>query len=343
MRCAARSTLTVVWIVLITNALNLCDASTASRRASGSSAWSSWARRCCVRDIRRRRFLRSCSPARSRASRLQFNPASIFWAMRGARHRFAMATCRSPPSAKAPYHRSRRSSWSPLPARTRSSPSCGASSLAVSAPGEADGSGRASSRGSAHRQSGPPPHSSRLSDLGFSQRRAVLLLYGAAPPRVGSPTSLGKAQWPVDVVVLMLTVAVIWVGRLSLRRAAAGALGPLPPRAQQTRPPSAPDRAGRFLLVEVMYGIALALRVGAMRSPRSAQPPRPDRRVSSRCSPSSTCTAPRGGGGGHQRLRAPLPRLRRRDDLRLPWRPGLLGLPAAAMRRSCTSCFSSRP
>src|SRR5207245_7417607 len=81
----------------------------------------------------------------------------------------------------------------------------------------------------------------RLLDLGFSQRRAVLLLYMAAASTAALAYLVaGVPSWPVDVVALCIGVTVIWLvqalGFDELQPARSGLVLPVLHRLARRRP-----------------------------------------------------------------------------------------------------------
>ena len=104
----------------------------------------------------------------------------------------------------------------------------------------------------------------RILDLGFSQRRAVLLLYAAAAVTSGLAYLVtGWPTWPVDLVALGLTVTVIWLvqalGFDELRPARSGLVLPVLRRLARRRRLVVP---ADFCLVALAYGGALELTGG---------------------------------------------------------------------------------
>src|SRR5207244_8468659 len=80
-----------------------------------------------------------------------------------------------------------------------------------------------------------------LLDLGFSQRRAVLLLYMAAASTAALGYLVaGVPSWPVDVVALGIAVTVIWLvqalGFDELQPARSGLILPVLRRLARRRP-----------------------------------------------------------------------------------------------------------
>src|SRR5207249_3522269 len=111
----------------------------------------------------------------------------------------------------------------------------------------------------------------RLLDLGFNQRRAVLLLYMAATSTAALAYLVaGVPSWPVDVVALGIGVTVIWLvqalGFDELQPARSGLILPVLRRLARRRPLIV---VVDLLLVVAAYGGSLAL-TGGHRMPAAA-------------------------------------------------------------------------
>ena len=111
----------------------------------------------------------------------------------------------------------------------------------------------------------------RLLDLGFSQRRAVLLLYMAAASTAALGYLVaGVPSWPVDVVALGIAVTVIWLvqalGFDELQPARSGLILPVLRRVARRRPLIV---VVDLVLVVAAYGGSLAL-TGGHRMPAAA-------------------------------------------------------------------------
>src|SRR2546430_2484762 len=136
----------------------------------------------------------------------------------------------------------------------------------------------------------------RLLDLGFSQRRAVLLLYMAAASTAALGYLVaGVPSWPVDVVALGIAVTVIWLvqalGFDELQPARSGLILPVLRRVARRRPLIV---VVDLVLVVAAYGGSLALTGGhRMRCTRSCGSAATGRRASTRSASSRCCRASR--------------------------------------------------